>query len=186
MFHVKQHPGELMKRAIRLRIYDPVGNLIREDHVPEGQSLDIKGERPTSLVIGRITLDPSPPPEPYRSPYYPACAGGFDCDESKPCAADFHWWSDIDQEGGSNNVHERPSHNADSVAKDVEGRIHLLLPYKARMACGRKIGEHWDSALNHESVNCPDCLITILDGDGDDVHPAGNPYNCPCGREGDS
>jgi hypothetical protein len=57
-----------MKRAIRLRIYDPVGNLIREDHVPEGQSLDIKGERPTSLVIGRITLDPSPPPEPYRSP----------------------------------------------------------------------------------------------------------------------
>lgn len=49
-----------MKRVICLRIYDPVGNLIREDHVPEGQSLDIKGERPTSLVIGRITLDPSP------------------------------------------------------------------------------------------------------------------------------
>jgi len=45
--------------------------------------------------------------------------------------------------------------------KDVEGRIHLLIPYEYRMACGRKVGEHWGSALNVEAVNCDDCLKTL-------------------------
>jgi hypothetical protein len=51
-------------------------------------------------------------------------------------------------------------HNAGYVA-DVEGRIHLLDAKHARMACGRKIGEHYGSALNAEYVNCPDCLATM-------------------------
>ncbi len=51
-----------------------------------------------------------------------------------------------------------PSESETGSGLDVPGRIHLLQPFRWRMACGRKVGEHWGSALNIEAVNCPDCL----------------------------
>lgn len=75
-----------------------------------------------------------------------------------------------------------PDYGAPRLTPDVKGRVHFLLPHKARMACGRRVvdGNYWGSALNAECVNCPDCLIVMRDG----AEPQNADYGVPSGVQG--
>lgn len=44
------------------------------------------------------------------------------------------------------------------AARDVPGTIHYLVPFKFRMACGRRSEDSYSSASFWEPVTCTKCL----------------------------